>query len=372
MARRATAVAQRGERLAKRVQRLRPYRVMVLYNLRNGNLLSSGMSYQSVFAIFAAIWVGFALAGLWLRANGNVFDSLVSVIDDAVPGLVGSDGVLSQHELQTIGTTLSLTGIFAAVSLLWTAIGWLSSTRLAVRAMFDLPHDPRNFFLQKVRDLGLAFAFGLVLVISSLVSLASTQLLELVLGWFGVGPHSSWYDLASRLAGLAVVFLLNFVVVASMYRVLSNVLIPLRNLLVAAAIAAAALGVLSVASAIVLHGASKNPLLASFTVFVGLLIWFNLVCKVILFGAAWIAVGMSDRGLSPRRISVEEQEAERAAAAYRARLLQAQMDVASASAAYDSAHGIRRRIARGTLFRAYQRLRAVRAEGTDRSPTPKL
>ena len=34
-----------------------------------------------------------------------------------------------------------------------------------------------------------------------------------------------------------------------------------------------------------LGGGTNNPLLASFAVIIGLLIWFNLVCQVILLGA---------------------------------------------------------------------------------------
>ena len=43
-----------------------------------------------------------------------------------------------------------------------------------------------------------------------------------------------------------------------------------------------------------LGGASNNPLIASFAVFIGLLIWFNLVCQVVLAAAAWVAVGIKD------------------------------------------------------------------------------
>ena len=46
-----------------------------------------------------------------------------------------------------------------------------------------------------------------------------------------------------------------------------------------------------------LGGASNNPLLASFAVIIGLLIWFNFICQVILIAASWIAVGMADRGM---------------------------------------------------------------------------
>jgi membrane protein len=31
-------------------------------------------------------------------------------------------------------------------------------------------------------------------------------------------------------------------------------------------------------------------------VVVGLLVWFNLICRIILLSASWIAVGMADMG----------------------------------------------------------------------------
>ena len=52
-----------------------------------------------------------------------------------------------------------------------------------------------------------------------------------------------------------------------------------------------------------LLGCGAGPLLASFAVIVGLLVWFNLICQVTLLGATWIAVSSDDAGvdLSGRR-----------------------------------------------------------------------
>jgi membrane protein len=55
--------------------------------------------------------------------------------------------------------------------------------------------------------------------------------------------------------------------------------------------------VLKVLGSLLLGGASSNPLIASFAVIVGLLIWFNLVCQVILVCAAWVVVSASDAGV---------------------------------------------------------------------------
>jgi membrane protein len=81
------------------------------------------------------------------------------------------------------------------------------------------------------------------------------------------------------------------------YRVVSGIAIPFRRLVSGTLIAAGALGVLKILGSTLLGGATNNPLLTSFAAIVGVLIWFNFVSQVILLGAAWIAVGMQDRGI---------------------------------------------------------------------------
>lgn len=364
--RRVAEVVQQAREAVDRAQRSRPFRVWQQYSDNDGTLLAAGMSYQSVFAIFAAVWVGFSIAGIWIRANQDVYDALIKIINEAVPGLIGDHGAISDKMLDQAGTTLGITGIIAALSLIWTAVGWLGNTRTAVRSMFGLGRDERNFLLQKVVDFALALVFGIGLVASAAVSVASSQFLTIVFGWFGLSDHSPITKGAVAGVGYLVVIGLNLLTLMFMYRVLSRVVIPMRNLFVGSLIGAIALGILSVASGLLLGGASKNPWLATFAVFVALMIWFNLVCNVILFCASWISVGMRDRGLSPRRLSEEERALELARRAYRERIEEAATAVRDASAAYDAARGFRRWPARRALFRSYQRLNLVRAGDPDR------
>src|SRR5690606_9809992 len=111
--------------------------------------------------------------------------------------------------------------------------------------------------------------------------------------------------------GLALMLLLDTVVLGALYRVLSGLTIPLRRLLVGSVLGAVALGILKVLGGALLGGAGRNPLLASFAIIIGLLIWFNLVCATILLGASWIAVGMADAGLAADpRVAAARREAE--------------------------------------------------------------
>ncbi|TPX03106.1 YihY/virulence factor BrkB family protein, partial [Schumannella luteola] len=97
--------------------------------------------------------------------------------------------------------------------------------------------------------------------------------------------------------------------------VLAGVHIPLRFLAQGALLGAAALGVLKVLGTALLGGATNNPLLAGFAVIIGLLIWFTLICQVILIAACWVFVSMKDAGVPlDERLAAEaaaEAEAER-------------------------------------------------------------
>jgi len=114
---------------------------------------------------------------------------------------------------------------------------------------------------------------------------------------------------------------LDTAVLAALFRLLSGLAIPIRQLIVGSLFGAIFLGVLKVLGTSLLGGASRNPLLASFAVIIGLLIWFNLVCQVILLSGAWIAVSVADKGieLDPRitaaRLAQEKADAAATAAA---------------------------------------------------------
>lgn len=296
------------------ISALQPVRVFIHFTDYRGFLLAAGLSFQSIFAVFAGIWVGFATAGLILRNNAQLSDAFFTTLSHSVPGLLtwdGVKGVIDPAQLMQV-EILSWTGAVAAVGLLFTAVGWLSSARDAVRALFDLPGEKLNFFLLKLKDFGLMLAFGAALILSSALSVASTQALDLTMEWLGFRGDSTVSTVLGRIAGLFLMLLLDTVVLAGLYRTLSGLKIPFRRLIVGSVLGATALGLLKVLGGLLLGGAGRNPLLASFAVIIGLLIWFNLICVVILLGASWIAVGMADAGIAADpKIAAERREQER-------------------------------------------------------------
>jgi membrane protein len=292
----ANPFVARVTRILDVVQRWKPVRVFRRYGDRRGALLAAGLSFQAVFAVFAAIWVAFSIAGLALGANPALRTALFDLLGNAVPGLIdrgGSDGAIDPKTLLST-PALSWTGAIALVGTLFTAVGWLGSARDAVRDLAGLAAPSTNFALLKLKDLGLALAFGVALIASAALSLFSTAALNLVLDLLRVDEQSLVAVVGTRIVGLALMFALDACVLAALYRILAGVPIPRAPLWQGALLGALALGVLKVLGSSLLGGAAKNPLLASFAVIIGLLIWFNLVCQVILLAASWVIVTADD------------------------------------------------------------------------------
>jgi len=341
----------------------RPVRTLLHYASEGGALLAAGMTYQAVFALFAALWVAFSVLGVVIAANPAFQEAIFGAIDSAVPGLVGNDGLVESGALlETSG--LSWTGAIALVGLVLTALGFLASMRDAVRRVFDLPPASQPVALQKAKDLGLAVGFGAVILISAITSVVSTAALGAVFRFLGIDDNSLFADIVGRIVGYAIVFIIDMLTLAAAYRILSAVKIPLRRLLVGAGIGAFALGVLKAAVTLgLVGGTGQNPLLAGFAI-LGLMIFLNFVCQAMLIAASWIAVGMHDAGIDARSLSSEELELEQARKLEDARRLVARTNLETAKNQYRTARGIRKwRLAR-------QIERDARAEARRRENVP--
>ncbi len=281
---------------------LKPVRVLTHYSNQRGPILASGLAYRGLFAVFAALWLAFSIAGIVISDNEQLQDTIISTLNNAIPGLIDTDGAGPQSGAVDLEVLLSAggftwTGAIALVGLLYTALGWLGSVRSSVREMFELPNPATSFALLKVRDIALGVVLGVALLLSAALSVASTSATSFLLGLIGITSHSIISTVTSRVVTVAVMLALDAFTLACLYRVLASVRIPRRHLWAGALLGAVGLGVLKILGSSLLGGASSNPLIASFAVFAGLLIFFNFSCQVILLGAAWIDVGLADAGI---------------------------------------------------------------------------
>jgi len=286
------------KRLIAWAMALRPVRVFQRYSQRNGPILASGLSLTALYSVFAALYVGFAVFGLVIESDPVFKDAVISTISGYIPGLIdtGEGGAIDLDDLFA-SRVLNWSGVVALAVVLFSALSWFDSARSSVRTMFGLPQDRTFFLLTKAKDLGLVILFAAVMLLSAAISIGSTSALGALFGLVGIDDESDAAVLLARVVGLLLALVIDTAVLGALFRVLTSVRIPLPRLLPGALIGGVALGVLKALGATVIGGAGRNnPLLASFAVVLGLLVWFGLICQVVLISATWVAVDLADHG----------------------------------------------------------------------------
>lgn len=293
---RVAETVERGRGVWEWVQRTRPWRTFSHFTNVGGNVLTGGMSYQALFAVFAALWVGFGVFGIWLRDRPDLLKSIVTQINTFIPGLLsdgGSAGAVSLDILLS-ARVLDWTSIVAGASLLWVALNWFTGTRRSIRIIFGLEvKQYKNALLLKLRDLILGVGFFLAILVSAALTVLSSSVSASLFSWLGVSSDSWFFGTLGSLLRYGAMYAFDVLVLIAMHRFLAEVRVPWWPLLRGCALGGIGLLVLKMLGAALLGGASSNALLATFAVFIGLLLWFNFICRVLLLTAAWIAVGQN-------------------------------------------------------------------------------
>src|SRR3954453_9617600 len=92
-------IAAKGKRAGAWVLSTKPVRAFLLYQEHHGPMLADSVTYRVLFSVFACVFLGFALAGIWLAGNDQAMQALVDTLDAAIPGLVGKSGLINPDDL---------------------------------------------------------------------------------------------------------------------------------------------------------------------------------------------------------------------------------------------------------------------------------
>ncbi|GEL95686.1 YihY/virulence factor BrkB family protein [Cellulomonas composti] len=271
-------------------QRSRPGRALVRFGARGGRVLTGGIAYAALFSVFAVLTIGWSVFTAIVGNNEELLNRMLRAIDSVLPGLVDtpeSEGLIDPSDLQLTVTT-SVAGVVAVGVLVLSALAATAALRTGVRAMFG--HEavgPEAAVMGRVRALGGLIAIALAVVLSALLTTAFGTVLHWVLdllGWSGSG------NLLLRAGGLAVAFTIDAAMFVLIVVVLGGEDPPRRDLLLGSVFAATAMGVIRYLGTSVVSGAiDRTPVLATFAVAVTLLLWVNLMARIVLLVAAWVA-----------------------------------------------------------------------------------
>ena len=268
-------------------------RAALLYTEQSGPRLADGVTYRTLFSVFAGVLLGFSIAALWLSGNPEAWQALITAVNNVVPGLVGKGGVISAQSIDE-PAAFTVAGIASLAVSLATAIGAIGSLRVAFRSLTGAVYDDAFWLWVLLRNLALAIGVGVALAASAAVTMVGTAGLDLLSDMLGIGDTTPVVRVATRVFITTVIFGLDAVMIAVMFRVLSGIRPSRRALWSGATVGAVGLVVLQELSALFVAGATRNELLAVFGSLIALLLWLNLSAQVILFAAAYIITGVEE------------------------------------------------------------------------------
>src|SRR5690606_9619273 len=113
---------QRLQKFIAWVNGSRPVRVVMHYTQSRGPILAGALAYQAIFAVFAALWVGFSVAGLLVDPDPASRRDSFSRLRHSIPGLLDTGTgarIVDPAGLHT-GVVLSWAGALALGGLLFT------------------------------------------------------------------------------------------------------------------------------------------------------------------------------------------------------------------------------------------------------------
>ena len=271
-------------------QHTRVARANARFGARSGGVLTGGIAYAALFSVFAALTISYTVFMAVLGNNDDLRQRVLVSVSSSLPGLIdtgaGSTGMIDPDDL-VLSSSLTATGIIAVVVLLLSAIAAMAALRTAIRAMFASEDSGGNVVLGKARELGgfagMAFAVLLSAVLTTGVASAASWILD-ELGWGGATT------VVLRVLGILVAFVIDAAIFLLLVTVLAGEHAPFRDLRRGAVIAAVGIGIVRILGTEVVAGSvNRNPLFASVAVIVTLLVWINLIARIVLFAAAWTA-----------------------------------------------------------------------------------
>lgn len=271
----------------------KPVRAFLLYSEHRGAVLADSVTYRTLFSVFAGVLLGFSIAALWLAGDPAAWQALIDAVNRVIPGLVGEDGLIKLDDI-TAPTGLTIAGVIATIGLAGAAIGAIGSLRTAMRAIADEMTDDVLFVWVLLRNLALAVGIGGALVAAAGVTFLGTAGVGILADLLGFADTNPLVQFGGWFVSLLVVFALDAIAVAVLFRALSGVRARKKTLWSGALLGAAGLTVLQQLSGLFVGGATSNPLLASFASLIALLLWLNLSSQVILIATAYIVTSVRE------------------------------------------------------------------------------
>ncbi|GGO96807.1 hypothetical protein GCM10011612_07890 [Actinomyces gaoshouyii] len=273
--------------LVNRYKSSRLGRALTRYSMARGALLAGGIAYTGLFSVFSALAIGVTILMGLLGSQPALRDRVLEQIGQALPGVIdtGSGGLVTVDQL-TLGSVLNIGSLAAGGVLLYSAVALMGVLKTALRAMFGIARLPEN----PVRAWAWNLAALLVMMAGVLATATASALTTALAGSTAslIGLPAWLSGAGTHLAVVVISFLIDAAVLALLLAA-CGIRVPRKDLAGGVCLGALAFGALREIGSRAVGSSWHNPLLASFTAIVILILWLHLASRILLLVAAWIA-----------------------------------------------------------------------------------
>lgn len=251
-----------------------------------GNHVAAAITYFGFLSFFPLLALAFAVVGYVSVVYPGARDGITSAVQGAFPSLVGTGP--GEINIDDVVAAKGAAGLVGLVGLLYAGLGWVDSLRAGLRRVFGTLDEPLSFLRKKMADLLVLLLFGTALLASVVVSSLATSATAYVLGTVGLDDSLVATALLKALAVL-LALAVDAVLFAILFSRLSGARLSWHQLRSGALLGAVGFEILKLLGTFLVARTTSNPVYATFGVVVGLLVWINLVSKLLVYAAAWTA-----------------------------------------------------------------------------------
>jgi len=266
------------------------------YQDAKGDFYAAGITYFTVFALFALLMVGFAVAGFILSARPHLLEAIEHRIRITVAGNFGQQLIALMDSAVASRTSVGIIGLATAA---WAGLGWMANLREALSQMWEQRVEPPGFVRTKLSDLlALVSTFVALLLTFGLTALGSPSLMAAVLKRVGIDDIASFYGVL-RAASLLMSFLVAWLLFTWMIARLPREHTHFLSSLWAGLLAAVGFEIFKQVGALYLQSVMHGPAGATFGPVLGLMVFAYVTARLILFATAWAATSAAVLALTP-------------------------------------------------------------------------
>ena len=263
------------------------------YTADAGDRQAASVTFFGFLSFFPIL--ALATAVLSFALGDDAVGEVVEQVNSYAPGLAEQ---LELEEILGSDRAAGVAGLLGLAGLLYSGLGWVDALREAVRAIWHHNVKEGNFLVKKAKDVLILLGLGATILLSVAISAATGAFTGFALELVDL-QDSTIATVLAKVVGVALGLLTSTGLFLFLFWRLPKVQSPFRKVAQGAVLAAVLFEVLKRVGAFYIERTTANPLYGSFAVVVGLLIWINIVSRMLLICAAWTVTAPYDSDVEP-------------------------------------------------------------------------